>query len=63
MNSKEVERMFKVCLKYGGSFYSRLGEAALYADENNKALIIRTFPRIETVYGPGTNLFQNFEES
>ena len=55
--------MFKVCLKYGGSFYSRLGEAALYADENNKALIIRTFPRIETVYGPGTNLFQNFEES
>lgn len=52
MNTTEQLKTLEIAILHGGSFYSKLAHAALAADPENRALIFKTFPHMETNYGP-----------
>ena len=51
MNTSEQLKTLEMAILHGGSFYSKLAHAALAADPVNRALIFKTFPRLEMEYG------------
>jgi len=52
MNSTEQLKTLEIAILNGGSFYSKLAHAALAADPINRALIFKTFPKLEMAFGP-----------
>ena len=52
MNSSEQLKTLEIAILNGGNFYSKLALAALAADPINRALIFKTFPKLEMSYGP-----------
>ena len=52
MNTNEQLKTLETAILHGGGFYSKLAHAALSADPDNRALIFKTWPQLETVYGP-----------
>ena len=57
MNQHETHWTLQTAIQFGGGFIQRLAEAALVADADNKALIFKTWPQIESVYGPTSTLY------
>jgi len=58
MTQNEVLRTFRACQSHGGSFMRTLATAGLVADPENVAKILRTWPQIEAVYGPGSKFYE-----
>ena len=58
MNQDEVLKTFKTALNHGSSFESALGKAAILADADNKALMLRTWPFFLQKYGPSSALYK-----
>ena len=52
MNNSEQLKTLEIAIINGGSFYSKLAHAALAADPINRALIFKTFPKLEMAFGP-----------
>ena len=57
MTDHETYNTLQTAIRYGGSFYRKIAEAALVADADNKALIFRTWPRLITQYGPSSTMY------
>ena len=58
MTHSEVIRTFRACQSHDGSFMRTLATAGLVADPENVAKILRTWPQIEAVYGPGSKFYE-----
>ena len=58
MTDTEVLNTFKTAEKHGGSFMTHLARAGIAADPTNRALILRTWPKIYQTYGPGNALYE-----
>ena len=58
MTQNEVTLTFRACQSHGGSFMRTLATAGLIADPENVAKILRTWPEIEAVYGPGSKFYE-----
>ena len=43
---------------YGGSFATRIAQAALVADKHNKERLIAAFPELFEKYGPGSDFYK-----
>ena len=59
MSQDEVYNTFYTAIIFGGSFYKKLGEAGILADAENKSLILKTWPRMVTQYGPNSSMYCN----
>ncbi len=57
MNQDEIFYTFQTAMQSGGAFYSKLGECGLLADAENKSLILQTWPRLVSQYGPMSTLY------
>lgn len=44
-------------MQYGGSFATRIAQAALVADKGNKDRLIAAFPEIFEKYGPTSSFY------
>ena len=58
MTDTEVLNTFKSAEEHGGSFMTHLARAGIAADPVNRALILRTWPKIYQTYGPGSALYK-----
>jgi hypothetical protein len=58
MTHSEVLQTFRACQSHGGSFMRALATAGLSADPENVGKILRTWPQIEQVYGPGSKFYK-----
>lgn len=58
MTHSEVLQTFRACQSHGGSFMRALATAGLFADPENVGKILRTWPQIEQVYGPGSKFYK-----
>ena len=58
MTQNQVIRTFRACQVHGGSFERQLATAGLLATPENVALILRTWPQLEAVYGPGSKFYE-----
>ncbi len=54
MTQSEITRMFHIAQVHGGSFFCKLATAGLVADPDNVAKILRTWPELQGIYGPGS---------
>ena len=59
MNQSEIFRTLQTASKYGGGFMQLLARAAIVADPDNKAKILKTWPEIINTYGPNSALYKN----
>ena len=57
MTQDEIFYTFQTAMQHGGAFYKKLGECGLLADGENKSLILQTWPRIVSQYGPMSTLY------
>jgi len=53
MTQSEITRMFHIAQVHGGDFERKLATAGLVADPDNVAKILRTWPQLQGIYGPG----------
>ena len=58
MTHSEVIRTFRACQVHGGSFERQIATAGLLATPENVAKILRTWPEIESIYGPGSKFYE-----
>ena len=58
MTDTEVLNTFKSAEKHDGQFMTHLARAGIAADPINRALILRTWPKIYQTYGPGSALYE-----
>jgi len=58
MTQNEIIQTFRACQVHGGSFERQIATAGLLATPENVAKILRTWPAIESVYGPGSKFFE-----
>jgi len=58
MTDTEVLNTFKSAQEHGESFMFHLACAGIAADPVNRALILRTWPKIYQAYGPGSALYE-----
>jgi len=54
VTEKQIQSTVKTAHQYGGSFISKLAEAALAGDPRNRDRVLRAFPEIVAQYGPGS---------
>tara|TARA_R110002012_G_scaffold194739_2_gene362524 strand:- start:2053 stop:2244 length:192 start_codon:yes stop_codon:yes gene_type:complete len=54
MTQSEITRMFHIAQVHGGDFERKLATAGLVADPDNVAKILRTWPELQGIYGPGS---------
>ena len=54
MTQSEIVRMFQIAQVHGGSFMRKLATAGLLADPDNVGKILRTWPELQGMYGPGS---------
>jgi hypothetical protein len=54
MTQSEIHRMFQIAQVHGGSFVRKLATAGLLADPDNVGKILRTWPELQGMYGPGS---------
>jgi len=54
MTQSEIVRMFQIAQVHGGSFMRKLATAGLVADPDNVGKILRTWPELQGMYGPGS---------
>ena len=57
MTPDEITATFLTAKRFGGSFISRLADAGLYADPDNRQQLINAFPKLVTEYGPATTFY------
>ena len=62
MTQDEIFYTFQTAMQYGGAFYKKLGECGLVADAENKSLILQTWPRLVSQYGPTSTLYIKWNE-
>ena len=58
MTQNEVILTFRACQVHGGSFERQIATAGLLATPENVAKILRTWPEIESIYGPGSKFYE-----
>ena len=58
MTQNEVILTFRACQVHGGSFERQIATAGLLATPENIAKILRTWPEIESIYGPGSKFYE-----
>ena len=54
MTQSEIHRMFQIAQVHGGGFMRKLATAGLVADPDNVGKILRTWPELQGMYGPGS---------
>jgi hypothetical protein len=54
MTQSEIHRMFQIAQVHGGGFIRKLATAGLVADPDNVGKILRTWPELQGMYGPGS---------
>ena len=54
MTQSEIVRMFQIAQVHGGGFMRKLATAGLVADPDNVGKILRTWPELQSMYGPGS---------
>ena len=54
MTQSEIVRMFQIAQVHGGGFIRKLATAGLVADPDNVGKILRTWPELQGMYGPGS---------
>jgi hypothetical protein len=54
MTQSEIVRMFQIAQVHGGGFMRKLATAGLVADPDNVGKILRTWPELQGMYGPGS---------
>tara|TARA_R100000152_G_scaffold16716_1_gene8257 strand:+ start:1370 stop:1585 length:216 start_codon:yes stop_codon:yes gene_type:complete len=57
MTYDQIFWTFQTAIQNGGGFYSKLGEAGVLADAENKQLLLKTFPKLISHYGPNSTLY------
>lgn len=57
MNPTELHRTFSAMKAHGGGFASRLADAWMYADPDNRARIQASWPELIDAYGPGSPFY------
>ena len=57
MTQEEIYYTFQTAIQYGGNFYAKLAQAGLAADAENTSLILKTWPRLISQYGPNTPFY------
>lgn len=58
MTHDEIVYTCMAMSRYGGSFASRIADAALVADTTNKDRLIAAFPELFEKYGPGSDFYK-----
>ena len=54
MTQSEIVCMFQIAQVHGGGFMRKLATAGLVADPDNVGKILRTWPELQGMYGPGS---------
>ena len=57
MTDDELFNTLQTAIQHGGIFYRKIAEAALVADPENKALILKNWPRLISHYGVNSTLY------
>ena len=60
MTEKQIQTTVKTAHHYGGSFLSKVAEAALNADPRNRDRVLDAFPEIVAKYGPGSAFYNEY---
>ena len=57
VTEKQIQATVRTAHHYGGSFISKLAEAALAGDPRNRDRVLLAFPEIVARYGPGSAFY------
>jgi hypothetical protein len=57
VTDSQVRHTVKTAAHFGGSFISKLANAALIADPRNRSRVLDAFPEIIALYGPGSAFY------
>lgn len=60
MTDSQVHHTVKTAAHFGGSFISKLANAALIADPRNRSRVLDAFPEIIAMYGPGSAFYTEY---
>ena len=60
VTEKQTLASIKTAHHYGGSFLSKIAEAALAADPRNRDRVLLAFPEIIAKYGPGSAFYNEY---
>ena len=60
VTEKQIKATVKTVHHYGGSFLSKVAEAALNADPRNRDRVLDAFPEIVAKYGPGSAFYNEY---
>lgn len=62
LTSSDAYWTLQTAMRYGGGFFKRLAEAAIYADAVNRQRMFDAWPDLLKVYGPDTFLHRQVRE-
>lgn len=60
VTEKQICATIRTAHHYGGSFLSKVAEAALNADPRNRDRVLDAFPEIVAKYGPGSAFYNEY---
>ena len=60
VTEKQIQATVRTAHHYGGSFLSKVAEAALNADPRNRDRVLDAFPEIVAKYGPGSSFYNEY---
>ena len=60
VTEKQIRATIRTAHHYGGSFLSKVAEAALNADPRNRDRVLDAFPEIVAKYGPGSAFYNEY---
>lgn len=60
VTEKQIHATIKTAHHYGGSFLSKVAEAAMNADPRNRNRVLDAFPEIVAKYGPGSAFYNEY---
>nr|BAR22817.1 hypothetical protein [uncultured Mediterranean phage uvMED] len=60
VTEKQIQATVRTAHHYGGSFLSKVAEAAMSADPRNRTRVLDAFPEIVSKYGPGSAFYNEY---
>ena len=60
VTEKQIQSTIRTAHHYGGSFLSKVAEAAMSADPRNRTRVLDAFPEIVSKYGPGSAFYNEY---
>ena len=60
VTEKQIRATIRTAHHYGGSFLSKVAEAAMNADPRNRNRVLDAFPEIVAKYGPGSAFYNEY---